>query len=255
MVGELRLAGEPFEYRRLSLLDLEEEGRAVLPGQEESDPGIGPDTPDPHHLPGQVGQLVLLEKVPPVRLQRAPVVPDQLCQYVRGGVRINAPGELLDGDDERWIVNDSRLPAPNVAQLVERLMAVVGPSFGDGVPDARRPFPVQQCAETGQDLLNVEMGVPHRHHGHPCQLAHRLAIRPDGTLHDPTAHLLRDLVLASGDFEARRQSLDIPLPRTRRRFVEIVDVEEEMAFRRCRTCRSSTCGRHRRAVHRTPSSA
>jgi len=40
-------------------------------------------------------------------------------------------------------------------------------------------------------------------------------------------------MLASGDLEARGEPLHIPFPRTRRRLVEVVDVEDEMSLGGC----------------------
>ena len=129
-------------------------------------------------------------------------------------------------------MDDPGIAVADMAQLVEGLMAVVGPGLVDGVPDVRRPLGVQQRAETGQDLLHVEMRVPHRHHREHGQLPHGLAVGPDGPPHDPRPHLLGDAVLAAGDLEAGGQSLDVPLPRAGRGLVEVVDIEEEVTLRR-----------------------
>ena len=47
-----------------------------------------------------------------------------------------------------------------------------------------------------------------------------------------TALVRGEAAVAGGDDEARREAQDVPLPRPRERLVEVVDVEDEVAFRR-----------------------
>src|SRR5207248_1590570 len=42
---------------------------------------------------------------------------------------------------------------------------------------------------------------------------------------------VREVPVAAGDLEARREPLHVPLERTRQRFVEVVEVEDELALR------------------------
>ncbi len=68
--------------------------------------------------------------------------------------------------------------------------------------------------------------------GHPGELAHRDAVLVDRVEHDPVLVLGAVAVVARGDQHARREALDVPLPRARERLVEVVDVEHEPALGR-----------------------
>ena len=78
--------------------------------------------------------------------------------------------------------------------------------------------------------------------------------RPCRARPDPAPWLEKPLSLR-GDQHARREPLDVPLPRPRERLVEVVDVEHEPPLGRCRTRRSSTGARRRSTAPSAPSAA
>jgi hypothetical protein len=62
-VGIGALLEKPLEDRRLSFLRLQDQRVASVAADEEVDPGMRPDAPDPHDLPCGVDQAVLLERM------------------------------------------------------------------------------------------------------------------------------------------------------------------------------------------------
>ena len=73
----------------LGLLDLQEQRVPVVAAEQQHDPAAGADAAHPDDLAGHVGELELLEQVPAVGLQRAPVLADQVgsCDSMRLPVR------------------------------------------------------------------------------------------------------------------------------------------------------------------------
>ena len=80
--------------------------------------------------------------------------------------------------------------------------------------------------------MGVETQIPELEVAHRGELAHRLSIAPHAVEDDRVAVLPVEPAIARRDFEARRQSLHVPLERARQRFVEIVHAEDVGAFRR-----------------------
>jgi len=63
-------------------------------------------------------------------------------------------------------------------------------------------------------------------------LRKRPAVRPHDSDHGPGSRGVAEVALSCRDLEAGREALDIPLERARERLVEVVGVEDEVAFRR-----------------------
>ena len=83
-----------------------------------------------------------------------------------------------------------------------------------------------------RQVRGVGVGVPDGQRVHAGELPHRPPVRPDRREHDPPALLGREAPRPAGDLEAGRQPLDVPLPRTGQRLVEVVDVEDEVPLGR-----------------------
>ena len=89
---------------------------------------------------------------------------------------------------------------------------------------------VGDLGQVGEQALDVEARVPDVEVSHRGELAHRLAVGA-GRGEDGGAGLLRgEVAVAPGDREARREALDVPLPRPRQGLVEVVDVHHQAAI-------------------------
>jgi len=124
VLGEPALRGELLQHGGVGLLDLQEQRRAALIEQQH-DPGRGPHASDADDLAGEMCDAVLVEQVPAVRLERAAVGAQDLVEGARDRLGVDVLGQVLDRHDQRRIVDDARFAAGGVAELLERLQAVV----------------------------------------------------------------------------------------------------------------------------------
>jgi hypothetical protein len=69
--------------------------------------------------------------------------------------------------------------------------------------------------------------VPHVEILHGGEFRHGGPVALDGVAHRPILVLRAKGVVARGDQHARGQALDIPLPRTWQRLIEIIDVGDQ----------------------------
>ncbi len=132
-----------------------------------------------------------------------------------------------------------RLPVDDAGELVHRPHRVLRHRLGRRLRCRRRhaglglgPRHGGALLEPLHQTLDVDVGVPDleiRHGGH---LAHDLAValaEADDPL-QPVA--LGEPEVARRHHDARGQSLDVPLPRTGQRLVEVVAVEDQLPFGR-----------------------
>ena len=203
------------------------------PVEEQHDPGRGAHAADADDLPGEMS---------PRGTGRAGAAgPPAACggrsAGSRGAAARDAPRRRCARADPRSARpaagrGRSAVPRRRVAELLERLEAVVRARLRGRVPHGRRAFGVQQRAEAREQVLHVQVRVPDVEHRHAGQLAHRLAVRPHGPAHRSGAFMVGEAVVAAGDLDARGQALDVPLPRPGVTLVEVVEAEEQVALRR-----------------------
>jgi hypothetical protein len=79
----------------------------------------------------------------------------------------------------------------------------------------------------------VDAGVPDVEVPHLGELLHLLPVRANGAEHGFASLIVGEVPLAPGDLDARGEALEIPLEWPRQRLVEVVQVEHEVALRRC----------------------
>jgi hypothetical protein len=103
------------------------------------------------------------------------------------------------------------------AGLLQQLLM---PPAGLLVPDRR------------EDLFDVDARIPHIEDRHLAELRHALAIRSRAGQRGVSGVGFTEAVVTTGKDEARGQALDVPLPRSGERLIEIVDVEDDPPFRR-----------------------
>ena len=148
-----------------------------------------------------------------------------------GVTRVDAGGLLLGGmEDKGRLVLDSWRRAQMLDQLREQTVREAFPArLLDSLPDALNLAPVRQDIE---NAVEIDAVVP------DVQGAHRSVVDPAFAV---GAHRVRRRLrglavgqseMLGGDDNARGQPLDVPLPWRRQCFVEIVDVEKDVALRR-----------------------
>ncbi len=85
--------------------------------------------------------------------------------------------ELVERDDERWVVDDPRLAVDQLGQLVERLEAVFRPSLRDVLLEPCAPFLADLVAVPLDDLVDGEAGIPDVEVAHGGERRHRRPVR------------------------------------------------------------------------------
>ena len=150
----------------------------------------------------------------------------------RENVLALARRERVDRHDQRRLVDDPALAVDLVGQLLERRHAVAGARLGKRLLRAL-DLPGRQLGRPlGQQRLDLEPCVPDGEIVLRREVAHRRAVLGDVSEHDPLLIADAEAVVAGGDQHADREPLDVPLPRPGMGLVEVIDVEDEPAFRR-----------------------
>ena len=200
--------------------------------QQQGDPRVGADAANAHHLAGQMGHPVPLQQALAVGRQRLAVGNPPHPQVLQRELGVAPLRQLLDRHDQRRVAGEPRHPVHRRAQLVERLQAVVGARLRDRPPDAGRALGVERCLKPRQQRIDVEARVPDIEHRHAGERPHGLPVGADRAADHGPSLTPPQAVLATSDLDARRQPLDIPLPRPAAGLVEVVQIEDEPPLRR-----------------------
>ena len=139
--------------------------------------------------------------------------------------------EVLDRHDHRRVADDARLAVDERGELAERLHAVLRARLGDVALE--RPLILRRRLGPqllGQ-LLDVDPRVPEVEVARGRELLHPLAVRTGHLQVDPLPRPVVEGPVPAGDREACDKTLDVPLERSRKRLVEVVDAEDELAVR------------------------
>ena len=88
---------------------------------------------------------------------------------------------------------------------------------------------MEVALELVERLLYVKVCIPHIERPHLREALHRRAILLCAGAHGIAAVVLGEVAVASADLDARSKAFDVPFPRAGCGFVEVVDIEHEMA--------------------------
>ncbi len=219
------------EHRFTGLLGLEDQRVLPVAAQQQHDPAARADAADAHHFACHVNDGVLLQQVSAVGLETVPVQRDQLPDLAVERVAALVRQHVGHRCDQLRHGGEAAPAVDHLGELLERLQAVaparLAQRLGHALAAPGVEHPLRQCPE----VRLVHACVPHVEVVHPGEEMHLLAVgahrRPD----DVRAHALVEAVLPTGDDQARREPLDVPFPWPGQGFVEVVDVEQEIAFR------------------------
>ncbi len=231
MLRESTLSQEGLEHGSLRLLELKEQRVAVVPAQQKQNPGPSADAPDADDLPRGVNVAVAFEKFPPIRWERLGVRGDHPADD-RVELRfLGRRQHVLNRRDQRGVADDPQFTVDRSTELGERPHAVLRSRLGQ---IGLHPTPCldgQLGRETLNDPVGVQTCVPDVDVSHHRKARHRLAVGARGRRYDQAPRLLIEPEIPSGDGEARRKPLHVPLERSRQRLVEIIDAEHEPTIR------------------------
>src|SRR4051794_28645278 len=130
--------------------------------------------------------------------------------------------------DDRWVVDDPTLPGLRLGQLrqlVERVMMRCR-------LDRRLWIWPGAAVDRGKDRGRVDLRVVDLDRAHVGVGMHPVAVRADRPAQSVTAVMRAEAATPGGDDDARRQTEKVPFPRPLECLVEVVDVEDEVAFGR-----------------------
>ena len=224
--------GVRLEHGGLGLLGLQEQRVAAVAAEEQDDPRARTDTSHPDDLAGHLHQVELVDQQPTVRLEGAAIALEDLAER---GVQVQ--GRLLreerfDRHQHGWVADDATLAVDHLGQLAQRLHGVAGPGLLDVRLGLAALLRGQVPAPLLQPRLDVEAGVEDVQIAAVGEASHRVSVRRHPRHADPAALLAAEAPVAARDGQAGHQPLDVPLPRTGQRLVEVVDVEDHSPFRR-----------------------
>ena len=145
---------------RVGLLELQEEGIAVVSAQQQDDEGERAHTADADDLHRHIDELVAVDELTVVFLEGPAIVGERLlCHPLQFGIR-------REVSDERRRVDDARHPVDRLGQLVEGLEAVVSAGLGEDLLGRLRPHAGRRLRQLekllGRDPRVVDVEVAHR---------------------------------------------------------------------------------------------
>ncbi|MNF66394.1 hypothetical protein D3C84_481840 [compost metagenome] len=192
----------------------------VFRGKEQADEAIGTHTANADRLDGNVLEAVAVEEHPPFVRQRQPVI-------LQGFTGSLDEALLIDMKKYRRLIDQAPAPCHFTADLgieviadthpglchqllAEFLELRIGCRINDGL-GIQAVIPDLQWAELRQFTQAFPVGTHTLDSGSPCLF-------------------VSDLVIARGHDKTDRQAFYIPLPGSRKRFVEIVDVKYQVAL-------------------------
>ena len=105
-----------------------------------------------------------------------------------------------------------------------------------------------------KNAVEIDAIVPDVERAHRGVIRHSFAVGAHGLRRRLRGRAIGQVDMTSGDDHAGRKSLNVPLPGRRQGFVEIVDVEEDVALRRSETAEihkmSVAAGLHAKSARR-----
>ncbi len=136
-------------------------------------------------------------------------------------------------EDGRELLFGNRRPVGIVYQLREK-------AFGVAALTRLRQVLYRAAADRGvldarNQHLSLDSEVPQLQDLHSAELGHMLAVGSDTSEHCILGIGFRQSVVAAGNHEARRETLEVSLPGRGKGLIEVVDGEDDLPLRRCET--------------------
>ena len=235
----------PLEHRCLGLLRLQHERVPPAATDEQDDPGPRPDAADPDDLPCHVDELVGAEQVAAVLVEPRGVLGQELADVLLLEVGTPLVEQVAERDQQRRDAAEAQLAVHPLGEPVDRPQARLAPRLGERLREHDPALRAQSPAEAVDELARVEPVVPDLQVALLGEAAHPLAILADARPHHPPPAIRGQTDVATGDLDAGRHPLDVPLPRAGQRLVEVVGPEDEPAVRNREARRSWRCVRRR----------
>ncbi len=232
VVGELALAQERLQHRGLRLLALQEQRVLVVAAQHQHHPRARAHAAHPHHFARQVHVAVVLQQLLAVALQARPVGAQEVVHPLMKFFRLHPWQQVLDTHQQGRVADDLGRAIHRVREPREGARVVLRPGLRGGFAQRLELLRARLRFELRKQAFPIQARVPDVEVVHLREAAHPSAVLLRRRPHSLPALLLGEPALATRDRDARRQALDVPLPRARERLVEVVDVEHQIPLRR-----------------------
>src|SRR5262245_26532133 len=234
MVEKCTCTSEALENRSLCFLDLKNQRIVQITADKERDPAARADAAHADDPVRELRELELPEQHLAVVRERPSVVGDRVHQFDLNPLAFTPVHELAKWNQQRWTADNAPLAAYEFREALERMHRIALTRFGDRLLLACEQLPIEQTLVLVHRRCGIEVRVPDFEIALLSELGHRLAV---GTRHveyagAPVAR--GKAVLAAGELDADHEPLEIPFPWSWQRLVEIVRVEDQIAFRRCK---------------------
>ncbi len=93
-------------------------------------------------------------------------------------------------------------------------------------------YPVGHAGKQGQHILGIHLCIPEREIIHRRELGEPSTIRGNGATDTLVTNSGAKPIDAARHYETGRQPFDIPFPVTPKRLIKVIEVEDELTFRR-----------------------
>ena len=209
------------EHRCSGLLQLKEQWILQV-AAEQADPAMRADTADPDDFPRDVNETVAAEEDAPFGGERSQVAGHEAAD-------LREDGRFVVQSHHQWrIVTYAPRVARHLGELIERLQMASLLCFGCAGSRVST-----NLAHQTKDVVNVDAGVPDIEGGHACECRDVLSIRARGIDRGSFCFTSAETDVARRDDQARSEAFEVPLPRTAKGLVEVIDAEYQATLRRC----------------------
>ena len=179
------------------------------------------DAADADHFYHPIDESEALEEGGHVGQQRLTIASEEFLDVEKPIV--SRGGVIHDG----WLVDESSPAADHLGHVV---VCLLDRASLDALDIGAATF--SNCIRTGtlENLANVDTRVPCVERRQPRDLEHSLAIGSRCVGRCDLGRGLRRVDIARGENEARTETLEVPLPRSAQRLVEVAHVENDVSL-------------------------
>ena len=219
-----------FENGFGSLLDLKDQRISRIRAFKNDNPRSRSDRTHTDDLSRHVDNRILVDQRSAFSGQAHPVLFQNEPKILQGFFTLVAC-QLPHRHDKRGIADNLLLPVHCFGEFGGRGGAVLVHRLADRLSDlpARLRFEFDRIRF--QQIFDIDMGIPDFKVSQFRKSLHAFPIILRGIPDNLPALLFGEAAVSSADFDAGQEAFDIPFPWSRKRFVKVVQIEDQSSFR------------------------